>query len=253
VNSLYFDLGNTRIKWWDGEHSGVLSYDELPNNIAEICNRQGSLDELVFASVVKDARRERFLNSVACCPVRNIKECVVTSSALGVICAYSDPGRLGVDRWLAVIGAWGLFGQASLVADLGTAATLDFLAGDGRHLGGYILPGLRLGIKGLLAGTSNVMVDQDRLSEATFLPGRNTNEAVYNGALAAMVDVIEGSLARLKLDYPEAKLLLSGGDARLVARQLGCQYEVRDQLVFEGMLLLHRHGLTIDVPHQDND
>lgn len=253
MTTLYFDLGNTRIKWWDGEHSGVLAYDEMPKNITDLCNSLGVLDELVFASVVKDVRRERFLNGVASCSTSRIRECVVTSTALGVVCAYADTTRLGIDRWLAVVGAWGLLGQAVLVVDLGTAATLDFVAGDGRHLGGYILPGLRLGIEGLLAGTSNIIVDQDRLSAATCLPGTNTNDAVYHGALAAMKDVIEGSLSRLKLDYSEAKLLLSGGDAGLVARQLGCQHEVRDQLVFEGMRLLHRHGLTIDVPHQDND
>lgn len=251
--SLYFDLGNTRIKWWDGEQSGFLAYDDLPMNVAGLCRDRGSLDELVFASVVKDERRELFLRSIACCSIPRIRECVVTSTALGVVCAYSDTTRLGIDRWLAVVGAWGLFGQAVLVADLGTAATLDFVATDGVHLGGYILPGLKLGIKGLLAGTSNIIVDQDRLSAATCSPGRNTNDAVYHGALAAIKDVIEGALSRLKLDYPEAKLLLSGGDARLVARQLGCQHEVRDHLVFEGMRLLHRHGLTIDASHQDND
>lgn len=251
--SLYFDLGNTRIKWWDGEHSGFLAYDELPKNVTDLCSSRGALDELVFASVVKDARRELFLSSIASCCIPRIMECVVTSTALGAVCAYSDTSRLGVDRWLAVVGAWGLVGQAVLVADLGTAATLDFVAADGRHLGGYILPGLQLGIKGLLAGTSNIIVDQDRLSVATCSPGKNTNDAVYHGALAAITDVIESSLSRLKLDYPEAKLLLSGGDARLVAKQLGCQYEIRDQLVFEGMQLLHRHGLTIEVPHQGNE
>lgn len=253
MTCLYFDLGNTRIKWWDGDRSGILTYDELPGNVVDLCNRSRSLDEMVFSSVVKGDRRERFLNSVSQCAVRVVRECVVTANALGVVCAYSDPTRLGIDRWLAVVGAWGLLGHSALVVDLGTAVTLDFVAKDGMHLGGYILPGLQLAVRGLLSGTSNVIVDHDKLAAATRLPGRNTTDAVYHGALAAISDVIERSLSRLKLDYPEAKLILSGGDARLVARQLDCQYEIRDLLVFEGMSLLHRHGLTVAVSQQDND
>ena len=251
MSCLFFDLGNTRIKWWDGHKGGLLQYEGIDQQMLALCEKHTPVSGVVFASVVKDERRQRFLRSCRSVAGVPLFECLVTPAAAGVTCAYSDVQRLGIDRWLALVAAWSTFGQSALVVDLGTAATFDFLGGDGTHQGGYILPGLRLGISGLLAGTSNIIVDQDRLNAASLLPGKNTNDAVYHGAVAAMTATIESSLARLKLNYPEAKLLLTGGDAELVGRQLGCHHEIRGQLVFEGMRLLHDHQLTKEVPLQD--
>lgn len=247
---LFFDLGNTRIKWCFKNASGALSYDNLAQELDSIPVWRRQALEIVFASVVKDQRRERFLQALR---VRHgrIHECVVTSHALGVSCAYQDVTRLGVDRWLAVLAAWQRYHGPVLVVDLGTAVTLDFVAAGGHHLGGYILPGLKLGVEGLLAGTSAVQVDADLLRTASREPGRNTTEAVYNGAIAAMAATIEGSLARFRGDFADARLLLTGGDSVMVAVHLRCEYEIADQLVFEGMSLLHAGKLTVEVSNQD--
>ena len=68
---------------------------------------------------------------------------------------------LGVDRWLALVAAWNMVRQPAVVADLGTAATLDFVAGDGRHVGGYIVPGPGLMAKALARDTARVRVSGD--------------------------------------------------------------------------------------------
>lgn len=67
----------------------------------------------------------------------------------GVRNGYADYQRLGMDRWLAIIGAYQLARGACLVLDLGTAITADYVNAAGEHLGGYICPGLPL-MRGLL-------------------------------------------------------------------------------------------------------
>jgi type III pantothenate kinase len=60
----------------------------------------------------------------------------------GVKNGYEDYERLGLDRWLAMLGGFHLAsGSACLVLDFGTAVTADFIAADGEHLGGFICPG----------------------------------------------------------------------------------------------------------------
>ena len=63
----------------------------------------------------------------------------------GVKNGYEEYERLGLDRWLAMLGGFHLAsGGACLVLDFGTAVTADFVAGDGEHLGGFICPGMPL-------------------------------------------------------------------------------------------------------------
>ena len=59
----------------------------------------------------------------------------------GVSNCYPEPRRLGVDRWVALVECWQRFG-AGIIIDCGSALTIDAIDGEGRFLGGYIVPGL---------------------------------------------------------------------------------------------------------------
>lgn len=247
MTAIYFDLGNTRVKWKCASEAGFLDYSSLDYGLRSLPQTLSESSDIVFASVVKDDRRERFLQALIGLGKNSIYECVTTPIAAGVTCAYSDVTRLGVDRWLGVVAAWSANQVPILVVDLGTAATFDMVGRKGVHLGGYIVPGVQLGIASLLTGTNNVKVDQHSLEQASRLPGKNTTEAVCHGAISLMASAIEGSLLRLQIDYPEAKLVLTGGDADLVAKHLECQYQISGSLVFEGMQLMHLAGLSVNV------
>ncbi|MDE3011344.1 MAG: type III pantothenate kinase, partial [Pseudomonadota bacterium] len=63
---------------------------------------------------------------------------------------------MGCDRWAALVGARARGSMATVVVMAGTATTVDALAADGRFLGGYILPGLRLMPKSLYERTAGI-------------------------------------------------------------------------------------------------
>ncbi len=70
-----------------------------------------------------------------------VVSCAVPAREMaGVRNGYQDFERLGLDRWLAMLGGFKLASGACLVLDFGTAATADFIAADGQHLGGFDLP-----------------------------------------------------------------------------------------------------------------
>lgn len=76
----------------------------------------------------------------------NYRFATTQTQQCGVRNGYRKPQQLGVDRWLAMLAAFHLpqraTGQSLCVVDCGTALTLDVLDATGRHLGGYIAPGL---------------------------------------------------------------------------------------------------------------
>ncbi len=64
---------------------------------------------------------------------------------MGITNGYNDPSKLGIDRWLAILGAATQFkGQNLCVFNCGTAITMDIVTANGEHQGGLIFPGVQL-------------------------------------------------------------------------------------------------------------
>ncbi|TNC85095.1 MAG: hypothetical protein CSH49_18330 [Alcanivorax sp.] len=246
MSVLYLDFGNSRFKWRLSD-GGITaqSYEGFDAWLHSLSGH-GDLTAVVFASVLTERRQEGITEQLKSALSLPLQRCVVTSSALGVQCAYRDLDRLGIDRWLAVVAAWAKYGEACAVVDAGTAATLDFVDVAGHHLGGYIVSGLTLALQGLLAGTDNIRPDPAGFESAALVPGVNTAEAIYHGALYSLVALIESSYQNLLKSFPQAKLILAGGDAALVGSHLYSQHELVEDLVFEGMQLLESAALLID-------
>ena len=154
-------------------------------------------------------------------------------STAGVTCA--QPAALAVDRWLAIIAAWCQAPGPLIVADLGSAATLDFVDDAGRHLGGYVVPGLGLMPVALAQGAAGVRVAGDL--GADLGPGRSAAQAVRRGVMAMLLDFIEASCRRFEQSAGAATLFLTGGDAVLVADRLGRDARLAPDLVLDGLPL----------------
>lgn len=240
---LYLDFGNSRFKWRvsDGPVS-AREYDGFSFWLQQLATTE-TLECVVIASVLGQQRQEALVEEIKSILTVPVRRCLVTAQALGVQCAYQELDRLGIDRWLAVIAAWVRYKVPCAVVDLGTAATLDFVDSEGRHQGGYIVSGLGLALRGLLAGTDNIRPDPARFESAAMAPGVNTAEAIYHGALHGMVALIESSYQKLLKSFPQAKLILAGGDAALVGSHLCSAHEIVEDLVFEGMQLLEKAEL----------
>lgn len=157
----------------------------------------------------------------------------------GVKSGYRAFSRLGVDRWLAIVGAHAASASACLVLDLGTAITSDFVSNDGQHLGGYIAPGLILMREQLLAHTSRIRFKQG--SQPALLdigiPGRSTAEAVERGCLHMLRGFVESQLQMAKGYWgSEFDVFLTGGDAGLASELVPFgRYE--PDLIFAGLAL----------------
>jgi type III pantothenate kinase len=143
---------------------------------------------------------------------------------------------MGVDRWLALIGAHRLCAGAVLVVDAGTAITYDLLLASGRHLGGLILPGIEMMRGSLLAGTNIPRVEPEERD----LPwAADTGAAVGVGTIEAPAALVERLRRRLTAAAGgPSTVLLTGGDAERLRPALEEPVRVEPDLVLRGLALL---------------
>ncbi len=236
---LLIDLGNTRLKWAlaRGGHldsrtivaeSDWLS--RLPDLMSQWC-RLG-LDEIVFASVVEQTITERVLACLASMELP-LRQAATEAIRDGVRCAYRQPQRLGVDRWLALLAAHrDDRRRRQLVVSAGSALTLDLLLPGGEHAGGLIAPGLVAMRAGLLAAAPVLAVYGEGRESLEL--AADSGDAIASGCLQSALALIE-RCRRLPSARVPCRVLLAGGDATRLAPWLSPPVRLRPHLVLEGL------------------
>lgn len=175
------------------------------------------------------------------CRERGIAFTIIRSQEkqLGVANGYRDPEQLGADRWAALIGAHHAHPGHKLVVTAGTALTIDALAGDGRFLGGLIVPGAALMRRSLDRGTAGLRLAEGRYVE---FPA-STADAITTGAIDACTGAITRVAARMGAQgCAPARIVLSGGAAEEIAPHLPMAHAFHENLVLDGLLLIARES-----------
>lgn len=247
---LLIDMGNTRIKWvW--VRGGMIIESSLgrgrPADFFELCSGPDGImpGRILLSSVASQSSTAEM--AVICARKFGMAAQVVQASSnlAGIENGYENPAALGVDRWLAIVGAAHSYGVPLIVMDLGTATTLDAVDQLGRHLGGLILPGPALMLNALAGGTVMRVPtdlgqepDFDRsLTPAGVGPATSTAAAITGGIYAAQI----GALAEFRRNVSarlgaEPKVVLTGGAAEGIMRRMESVAVFDPWLVFKGML-----------------
>ncbi|MDZ3995068.1 pantothenate kinase [Pseudomonas sp. Teo4] len=242
---LELDCGNSFIKWRvihtaDGTIVGGGIVDSDQALVAQVAALSSiHLSGCRMVSVRSEDETEALCALIAKAFAVEARVAQPAQEMSGVRNGYEDFQRLGMDRWLAALGAYHLAKGACLVIDLGTAAKADFVAGDGEHLGGYICPGMPLMRSQLRTHTRRIRYDDASAERAlaSLEPGRSTVEAVERGCVL----MLQG-FARTQLEQARAlwgddfAVFLTGGDAPLV-REAVPQARVVPDLVFVGLAM----------------
>jgi len=235
---LDIDVGNSRVKW-RYQQAGRIERGASPRDDRWLETLPPGVDpgRIRVSSVAGSAADARLSDALA--HAFEVAPEFARPRALldGLRCGYAQPETLGVDRWLAVLAAWSRTRTAAVVVDAGSALTLDVLTDAGAHLGGYIVPGLRLMSSALFRGTAQVKVDFSGGAEG-LEPGTATPDAVAHGLLRMTTDFIEASVARFERSCQHAvRLILCGGDAEIVAPRLEHAVELVPELVLDGLAI----------------
>ena len=152
----------------------------------------------------------------------------------GLTNSYENPNSMGVDRWLCMVAAFAQSNTQCMVASLGTAVTVDVVARDGKHLGGYIVPGLDSLKSSLLAKTANVAFHKE-IEVGDLALGTSTESCVNNGVLTLIIYWLESLYQQQLMVEPKTQLYLTGGNGGFVASHMKSgEVHYSPELLFEG-------------------
>ena len=237
---LLVDIGNTRLKaaLWDGTALRLIGATVHAASVADfdfvdLWKDAGAVEAVIVASVAGRAIEERLRVNAA---ARFDCEPVFVSSpaaACGVRSAYSEPARLGIDRFLGLVALHAGTPGDHVLAGCGTALTLDALAADGTHLGGLIAPSPALMLDALTGATARLVAPRDaRIVEFA----DNTGDAMESGAWTAAAALVERFVATVTQRLTQVPLLtLTGGGAERLGTLIAPHPRIEPDIVLRGL------------------
>ena len=150
----------------------------------------------------------------------------------GVRIAYAEPARLGVDRFLGLLGAHARGPGPWLTVSAGSALTVDLLDGSGQHRGGVIAPSPEH-MRAALAARFPALAyaGGEACDFAT-----DTADALAGGSVGAAVGLVERCHRQaIRLLGVAPRVLVSGGGAPRLQEWLEMESESAPGLVLEGL------------------
>ncbi|MFK8042408.1 type III pantothenate kinase [Congregibacter sp.] len=232
---LLLDIGNSATKWLSLDSRTEVTEGRIETTKIVDALKPQLKDATVLVSSVAAPALQNSLSADLATLCRQICFAQSRSSVNDLVNSYADPERMGVDRWLAMLGARRRVAGRICVVDAGSALTIDLVAEDGRHEGGYIIPGVALMERALFADTDRV---RDSLpSGASIAPGCSTAEAVSHGLLLAQAGAVSLSLSHAAASGEAPEVLMCGGGADDLAQVLDVEVTIAPRLVLEGLLL----------------
>lgn len=150
---------------------------------------------------------------------------------------YRIKTEVGQDRLVNAFAAKTLYGQPSIIIDLGTAITFDIVSVKGEYLGGLIMPGIEMSLNSLYCKTA--LLPKVELKPVTSIIGRNTADSMRGGILFGLGSMCDGLVARYKkMLGRNARVIATGGNASLIKRYTSTIDIIDDDLTLKGMNLL---------------
>lgn len=244
-NCLQLDVGNSGAKWRLVKADGSVA-DRGRYQTDDVASREvllGCSESLGRIWVASVARAEKNAELAGLLRERwGIEPWFARSEPQtgDLVNSYRDPARMGVDRWLAMLAARARHQGSLCVVDAGSALTIDLVAADGRHEGGYIIPGAQLMEHALLLDTDRVRFAEE--PDYAITPGHSTAHAVRHGIALAQVGALLLALETVRTtskDGAAPQLLFCGGGGQMLQALVARGGVLVPDLVFEGLEVMH--------------
>jgi len=218
---ILIDIGNSRTKYTslvDDQLSATIQIDNkdfLPDYFSRSFNQAS---KIVVANVAKSTLTAEL---EIWCKATGIGFIQVHSEQQKntLISAYQKPTQLGIDRWLALLAATHLYPQENvLIIDAGTATTIDLVASNGQHHGGWILAGIKALFNSILSHSTLVHAQSKATASLAF--GKNTTDNVNNACWAATLGMINQAITQAQQQVKIDHIVLTGGNGQALTEML---------------------------------
>ncbi len=246
---LLLDLGSSSLKWQTRSAAGLVletgRQDWSPSGTApELpqCQPQAVWMARVGAAEREESLRAALRAHYGAVPVVSVRP---RADGPGGLRLDYDLHQFGADRYCALLGVVARTRKPAVVVDAGTAVTVDLLGAAGRHLGGYILPGLRGGLAAVnrlfpqalqteVAPTLR-QAPESLPVDSGVLPGHDTGEALLRGWVLGLAGAVQRVGSQTAETSGDMEWWLTGGDAGWLSSLLDRPVHRVPGLVFDGM------------------
>jgi type III pantothenate kinase len=232
--NLIIDVGNTYTKLAVFKNNKLIDKVRVEtkacvSEIKKIQKKQKNINLAVVSSVGKlEKETLNFLN-------KEFQLHIVTHKTnLPFNNLYSTPTTLGIDRIVLVCASVDQFPDNNvLIIDAGTCITFDFINAKNQYLGGAISPGIRMRYKAMHNQTANLPLLETEVPKSII--GDSTAASMHSGVINGVLNEIDGSITQYKEEYHDLTVILTGGDAKMLSKQLKSSIFANSNFLLEGL------------------
>jgi type III pantothenate kinase len=165
----------------------------------------------------------------------------------GLTNEYANPHEVGADRLVNGLAAWHKYSRsgtrACIIADFGTATTVDAVSHDRRYLGGAIAPGLQISTDALFRAAARLPRVELCEPHAGSTLARSTPASMQAGLVYGYAGLVKELVARSLEEMPsrgskKSVVIATGGLASLIAPLVPAIEVVAPDLTLEGLRLI---------------
>ncbi len=159
---------------------------------------------------------------------------------LGVKLKYPRPETIGADRLANAAAAFKIYGAPAIIADFGTALTIDAVDAAGCFAGGLIMPGPALFLDYLADRTACLpRLTWPKADAAPQAIARSTRAAMQAGAVFGWRGMFREALAAVRSELPSrAAVCATGGYARRALAGAGFKIKIDQRLTLRGIQII---------------
>ena len=157
----------------------------------------------------------------------------------GLDIRLENPGQTGADLVVADVAALREHKPPLIVIDMGTATTMSVLDENGAHIGGCIIPGVRISLDALTDRTA--LLPGLQLDQPKRAIGRNTVDAMRSGIMIGTACMLDGMVERMEAELGcKTTVIATGGIAKFIVPMCKTPMIYDKDLIIKGLAALYR-------------
>ena len=157
----------------------------------------------------------------------------------GLNILLENPGQTGADLVVADVAALREHKPPLIVIDMGTATTMSVLDKNGAHIGGCIIPGVKISMDALTDKTA--LLPGLQLDQPKRAIGRNTIDAMRSGIMLGTACMLDGMVERMEAELGyKTTVIATGGIAKFIVPLCKTPMIYDKDLIIKGLAALYR-------------
>ena len=157
----------------------------------------------------------------------------------GLDIRLENPAQTGADLVVADVAALREHKPPLIVIDMGTATTMAVLDQNGAHIGGCIIPGVKLSMDALTEKTA--LLPGLQLDQPKRAIGRNTVDAMRSGIMIGAACMLDGMVERMEQELGQkTTVIITGGIAKFIAPLCKTPMIYDKDLIIKGLAVLYQ-------------